>query len=193
MWKSLLGVAIGFGCSLSVAEAGPLSELRGAVLAHNTPLLEGKNAGKEASPNLAGEVVFNAPDFLKWAGAPRPYLSASVNTGGDTSFAALGLEWTIPLGADWMVRPGLGYAGHTGAVNNPFPNGDPRATAYVRDKVLFGSEDLFRISVGVERKVSDRWAAGLLWEHYSHGHILGEGRNQGIDEVGVRFSRRIGD
>jgi lipid A 3-O-deacylase len=175
------------------ALAGPLDEVRVGVMAHNTLLLESKNANKEASLNLVGEVVFVSPEFLSWALKPRPYVAASINTGGDTSFIAAGLEWRARLSATWAFEPGLGYALHDGTTNNPFRNGDPRGTAFVRDKVLLGSEDLFRVSFAFMREMGPNWRAGVLWEHYSHGQILGEGRNQGIDEVGIRLARKLGD
>jgi lipid A 3-O-deacylase len=187
--------ALAFSAALTplAANAGPVQELRVGLMAHNTPLLESKNANKEASPNIAGEIVFASPQILSWAFAPRPYLSASVNSGGDTSFVAAGLEWQARFGDVWSVQPGLGYALHNGETNNPFPNGDPRGTAFNRDKVLLGSEDLFRVSLALTRELGPKWSAGLLWEHYSHGQILGENRNQGMDEVGLRFSRRLGE
>lgn len=33
----------------------------------------------------------------------------------------------------------------------------------------------------------------LYWEHMSHGQILDEGRNQGLDYVGLRFLYRFDD
>ena len=38
-------------------------------------------------------------------------------------------------------------------------------------------------------RVSDDWAVHALWEHLSHGGIIGEGKNQGLDSLGVRFAR----
>jgi lipid A 3-O-deacylase len=32
-----------------------------------------------------------------------------------------------------------------------------------------------------------------MFEHLSHGQILGKGRNQGIDNVGVRVIYRLGE
>jgi lipid A 3-O-deacylase len=189
--KHVIALFVSFGFA-PIALAGPIAEVRGSLLAHNLAVLETKNAGKEASPNIGVEILFTSPRALAWAGAPKPYLSASVNSAGDTSFAALGLEWQAQLGAGWRIEPGLGYAFHTGETNNPFRAGDPRAAAFNRDKVLLGSDDLFRVSLGLSRMFGSRWAAGIVWEHYSHGQILGEGRNQGMDEVGLRMSRRIG-
>jgi lipid A 3-O-deacylase len=186
-----LAGTMALGC-VATAAAGPVAEARFGVLAHNVGLLEQKNANKEASPNLSAELVFQSPAFLEWALAPRPYVNASLNTGGDTSLGSVGLEWNFALGESWAFQPGIGYALHNGEVRNPFPNGDPRAQAFVKDKVLLGSQDLFRVSMAVERKLSDKWGAQVLWEHYSHGQILGKGRNQGLDELGVRVTRKFG-
>jgi lipid A 3-O-deacylase len=52
--------------------------------------------------------------------------------------------------------------------------------------VLLGSEDLFRTSLALTWKFSDTWGVQGIYEHLSHGQILGKGRNQGLDEIGVR-------
>ena len=55
------------------------------------------------------------------------------------------------------------------------------------------TNDLFRTALGADYRLSDAWSVGVQWVHLSHGGVLGDGRNQGIDTAGVRFTRRFGD
>jgi lipid A 3-O-deacylase len=56
---------------------------------------------------------------------------------------------------------------------------------------LLGSRDLFRTTFALEREFGPHWGAQLHYEHMSHGQILDQGRNQGLDYVGVRILRRF--
>ena len=169
------------------AQAGFVEEGRIGLTQHNICVLDCDNADKEDGPNVSAEIVFASPDFLSWAFSPRPYVTASINTAGATSFGGAGLEWSIPVGESFEIEPGFGYVLHDGAVANDFPNGDPRALEFSEENVLFGSEDLFRTSLGVTWNVNEKFGAQIIYEHLSHGQILGEGRNQGIDNIGLRL------
>lgn len=59
----------------------------------------------------------------------------------------------------------------------------------IETRQLLGSRDLFRTGLAVDRKLNDRWAVGVEWTHFSHGQILGQGRNQGLDATGLRLTR----
>ncbi len=187
-----VGAALGLLAMAAPAHAG-VEEIAIGVLAHNIEVSDPKNADKEDGPALDAAVTFSSPEFLAWAGHPRPYIAIAPNLAGETSFAAIGLQWRIPLGENWALEPAFGYALHDGDVGNPFPNGDPRATAFTDENVLLGSEDLFRSSLGVTRRLSDRMGLQLFYVHYSHGQILGEGRNQGMDQAGLRLTYSFDD
>ncbi len=173
------------------AEAGA-AELRVGVMAHNVAIVDAKNADKEGGPNLEAEFVFASPDVLEWAFSPRPYVMGSLNLAGDTSFAGVGLNWRWAFARGWALEPGLGYVLHDGEISNPYPDGSPEALAFADDHVLLGSRDLFRTSLALSRDFGAHWAGQLFFEHLSHGQILGQGRNQGLDEVGVRAAYRFG-
>lgn len=193
-WAALGAAAVTSTLGLSPAFADDRGmEARFGISAHNIEITDSKNANKEDGPNVMLEASFDSPSWLAWAGAPRPYLTASVNTTGATSFAGVGLEWRAPLGAEWSIDPGVGYVIHDGAVNNPFPNGDPRATVFERGNVLLGSRDLFRTSLALSYRPAGPWGYQVVLEHYSHGQILGNGRNQGMDNLGVRLAYRFGE
>jgi lipid A 3-O-deacylase len=168
------------------AASAQVDSVRLGVMQHNICVIDCKNADKESGPNISGELRFKSPDFLGWAGAPHPYLMASVNTQGNTSYAGGGLSWDFEFTPGWHLEPGFGYVVHDGENTNPFANGTPEAAAFFEEHVLLGSTDLFRTSLAVTWDLSETFAVQAIYEHLSHGQILGEGRNQGLDEIGVR-------
>ena len=179
----------------AVAVATPahaVEELRVGVMAHNIKVIDPKNANKEDGPDIEGELVFGSPDFLHWAASPRPYIMASGNVAGETSFGAVGLEWHWGFAKGWALEPGLGYAIHDGKLNNPYANGTPQAQQYQDEHVLLGSRDLFRTSLSLDKDIGKSWGAQVTYEHLSHGQILGHGRNQGLDEIGLRLRYGFG-
>jgi lipid A 3-O-deacylase len=176
------------------ALAGPIEEIRLGVMAHNVCVTDCKNADKEDGVNVNGEIVFASPDVLRWAFAPRPYLVASINTAGETSYAGGGLAWRWRFAEGWSLEPSVGYVVHgNDELDNPYPPGDPLRGPYQDEYLLLGSRDLFRTSLALSRDLTPSWGVQVAFEHLSHGQILGEGRNQGLDELGMRLRYRFGD
>ena len=168
------------------AAVAQVDSVRLGLMAHNICITDCKNANKESPVNIDGEVRFVAPDWLKLIGSPHPYVMASLNTGGDTSFIAIGLEYDWRFAKNWHFEPGFGYAIHDGQLNNKYANGTPQAAAYFDQHVLLGSRDLFRTNLSLTYDLNEKWSVQGIYEHLSHGQILGHGRNQGLDELGVR-------
>lgn len=193
MRQALMWGALAAGLAATTASAHAAQEARLGLMAHNIQIIDGKNAGKEDGPNVAAELVFGTPRFLAWAGNPNPYVMASVNLAGETSFAAVGLNWDFEIADGWAIEPGLGYGVHNGEIDNPFPNGSPQAQAFQDEHVLLGSRDVFRTSLSLSRALTESLALQLTYEHLSHGQILGNGRNQGLDEAGVRLAWTFGE
>jgi hypothetical protein len=79
-----------------------------------------------------------------------------------------------------------------GEIDIPYPPGDPRNTEFANKNVLLGSRDLFRDTLAIERSFGSAFAIQIFYEHLSHGQILGQGRNQGMDELGLRGVIRFG-
>lgn len=175
------------------ASAEIFDEARLGLTQHNICVTNCDNANKEDGPNLNGEIVFKSPDFLDVLFEPRPFIVASVNLSGDTSFGGFGLLWNWDFAEGWSLEPGLGYVIHDGELEPPFPQGDVRNLPFDETTVYFGSEDLFRTSLALNRDFGERWGAQILYEHLSHGQILGNGRNQGLDTIGVRVFWRFDD
>ena len=177
----------------AAASAQIVDEVRLGATAHNVCILDCNNADKEDGPNINAEIVFNSPDFLGFLWSPRPYIMGSVNTAGDTSFGGAGLHWNWDFAEGWSLEPGVGYVIHDGELTFPFPQGDPRNDPVSASKVFFGSRDLFRTSLSLNRDLAGPWGVQLMYEHLSHGQVLGNGRNQGLDNIGVRLSYSFGE
>lgn len=195
MWRRATCSAA-FGAALMAApaaEAQLLDDVHVGVMAHNICVTDCKNADKEDGPAIELQASLASPDFLRWALAPTPYVLVSLNTAGDTSFGGVGLDWRFEFANGWALEPGVGYVIHDGSISNAFPAGDPRAVDYSATNVLLGSRDLFRTSLGLTRELSGPWEAQLFFSHLSHGQILGDGRNQGMDQAGVRLGYRFND
>lgn len=175
------------------ASAQSVEEVRLGIMDHNVCVLDCDNADKEGGPNINGEIVFSSPEFLKLIGSPRPYVVGSVNTAGDTNFGGAGLHWNWDFAKGWSLEPGFGYAVHDGELEFPFPQGDPRNNPISESKVFFGSRDLFRSSLSLNKDLTGPWGVQLMYEHLSHGQILGNGRNQGLDNIGVRVRYAFGE
>lgn len=164
-----------------------VDSIRLGVMNHNICVSDCKNANKESPINIDGELRFGPSSFLSLIGSPHPYVMASINTGGDTSFAATGIEYDWKFLQRWHFEPGFGLAIHDGALNNKFPNGTQASTDYDDDHVLLGSRVLFRTNIVFTRDFTDNLGLQGIYEHLSNGKILGHGHNQGLDELGLRL------
>jgi len=178
-----------------------VAEARFGVLAHNISVgINPGNENQETGENIQFEVLFNTPKGLSWKYffSPEPYIVGSVNTEGNTSFGGFGLSWDWQLGKKqkWEFETGLGYIVHNGEIDILFPPGNPETDpinlAFDNNNILFGSRDLFRTTIAINRHIGERWGAQLIYEHLSHGQILGRGRNQGNDSIGGRVYYRFG-
>jgi lipid A 3-O-deacylase len=166
--------------SLAVLAAAPAAaqEVFGGVYAHDveTPL------------NLSGDVERGVDFQLGWRGArirglraigsPSPHAFVSVNSAGDTHFAAAGISWKI--GGKVYLRPGIGLAIHTG----------PSRPDFGERRIDFGSRVLFEPELGVGAALSDRLSVEASWVHLSHATLF-SGQNPGIDTIGVRLNYRF--
>lgn len=177
-----------------------VSEVRFGVLAHNISVgINPGNENQETGENIQGEIVFHTPKRLRWKYlfSPEPYIVGSVNTEGNTSFGGVGLLWDWHLGKkdNWEIETGLGYIVHSGAIDLPFPGvpGSAENAEFDANNILFGSRDLFRTTFAINRHLGDRWGAQVIYEHLSHGQIIGSGRNQGNDSIGIRVYYRFGE
>lgn len=162
--------------ALLLSPAAQAQEIFVGVLAHgvDTPLtFDTGEGGTDVQVGVRGDPILNAG-----VASLRPYAMASINTAGDTSFAAAGLSVQIGLGG-FFLRPALGVAVHDG----PSYRVD-RATNIRTD---LGSRVLFAPEIGVGVNVLPLVTVEATWTHISHAQIFGP-QNPGLDMIGGRVS-----
>jgi hypothetical protein len=121
---------------------------------------------------------FARQDALKPIGRPAPYLIASLNTGGDTSFVGGGLSWKLGRGT-FYLRPGVGLVVHDGPRLRVGADG-------VRTDL--GSPVLFEPEIAVGARLSPRVALEASWMHISNARLFNHRQNPGIDMMGLRLA-----
>ncbi|MEQ8403628.1 MAG: acyloxyacyl hydrolase [Oceanicaulis sp.] len=184
-------VVLAAGALLALAAAPVhaqlVEEVRVAVVAHDVV------DHAEDGPQIGLEALFKSPGFLSAIGSPRPYAYASISTQGYTNLVAGGLNWTLRPTARWSLEGAFGLSYNDGVDDIvDLPPGDPDRIRIAETRALLGSDWLFHSRLGTDYALNDRWAVGVYYEHFSHGQILAEGRNQALDEVGVRLGYRFG-
>ncbi|MFC7291636.1 hypothetical protein [Hirschia litorea] len=188
MNKALIAFAtIGAGTFNMTAQADIVDSVRLGVMDHNVKVLTPKNANKEDGFNLSADVRFSKWNLSSETWSPHPYLMASVNSEDRTSYIAVGLEWDFEFLEGWHFQPSFGYALHSGKLESQGATAQERAV-FDSKHLLLGSRDLFRTSFAITKDINETWALQLIYDHLSHGQILGNGRNQGLDDVGVRVA-----
>ena len=61
-----------------------------------------------------------------------------------------------------------------------------------RSRIDFGSHLLFQPELSVGMVLSPRWSAELTSVHLSNGQIFAHGKNQGLDDAGLRLIYKLG-
>jgi lipid A 3-O-deacylase len=166
----LVAAALVLAAAAAPAEA---QEIFGGVYAHDVNLVtrSGIEKGVDLELGLRGARLLP----LGFLGGPRPYAFVSLNSAGQTHFAAAGVSWRI--GGRVYVRPGIGLAVHTG------PSGPDPANR----RIWFGSRVLFEPELGVGMKLAGGASVEASWVHFSHAQLF-SGQNPGLDTVGIRFN-----
>jgi hypothetical protein len=136
----------------------------------------------EGGADLALGYRFAPVEQLRVIGRPAPYLVASVNTAGDTSFAGAGVAWTIGKGPVYL-RPGIGVVVHDG----PKLRIDPVTGRHSE----LGSRVLFEPEIALGYRLSRRVSLEASWMHISQGQIFNGRQNPGIDMIGARLNYRL--
>lgn len=157
-----------------LATPASAQEIFGGVYAHDVDVItaSGIERGVDVELGWRGERILPA------LGGPQPHVFVSVNSAGDTHFAAAGVSWK--LGNPVYVRPGIGIAVHTGPDHY-----DP-----ARRRIWFGSRVLFEPEIAVGYQVTDRVSVEASWVHLSHATLFNR-NNPGIDTIGVRLNFKL--
>jgi hypothetical protein len=152
-------------------------EIFGGVLAHDVKTgitASGIEDGTDFQLGYRGERFGNST--RQWV--PAPYIFASLNSAGDTNFAAAGVSWKF--GRQVYVRPGIGLAIHDG----------PSRVVPGRDRIDFGSRILFEPEIALGLQINEQVSAEATLVHLSHAKLFGR-QNPGMDSIGVRVNYRF--
>lgn len=168
-------VALCAACTAFYAAPAHADEIFGGLYVHDVDTFltkSGVENGMDVQVGWRGERLGSTP--------LQPYAFASVNTSGDTHYAALGLS--AKFGDQIFIRPGLGLAVHTGS--------DADFHDPTDDEVEFGSRLLFAPELGIGARINDRVNVEANWIHLSHGTLFGK-QNPGMDNIGVRLTVQL--
>jgi lipid A 3-O-deacylase len=132
-----------------------------------------------------------------WLARPEIHVMVSANTQTSTDFVAVGLDWplTLGFGGRLYVRPGFGLAYTTGEadIGNAFAPGltqeeHDRRLYLSQTRIDFGSKEQFEPELAFGYKLTPRIAVEASYVHLSNGQIFHQGKNQGLDDAGLRVA-----
>lgn len=191
-----------FGALLCAASAVPafaqVAEVRAGVAAHDLGwTIINVDGDEEKSVALNAEIIFEEPEFLKWALSPQPYIGGTLNLEGRTSYGGAGLLWRQNLGKKFYGDFAFGVVAHDGALdlqdalNKARAEGSDTPFLDAVSRNWYGSSILFRQQITLGLNLSENWAAEGFVEHISHGGLLSDGPNEGSDAAGFRVNRKF--
>ncbi|MXO97168.1 hypothetical protein GRI34_12145 [Erythrobacter aquimaris] len=174
---ALLAATLAFGLP-ATAHA---DEVYGGVYAHGVDTPFTFDTG-EGGADLQVGYRFDPIAGLESLGGPQPYVFGSVNSGGDTNFAGVGVSWKAEIGKLYL-RPGVGLVIH----DAPDLRVDP-ATGMRTD---LGSRVLFEPELAIGVDLDPRWSLEASWVHISNARLFNSEQNPGIDMMGLRLNYRM--
>ena len=163
--------------------------------AHGVGTKQGQEGGADFMVGLQSERI----DGLWWLFKPAVHGMIAANTNVPSDFVAAGFDWPIALfHSKWYVRPGIGLAYTTGEadIGSAFAPGlsaqeSERRAHLAATRIDFGSSVLFEPELAFGYRINDKWRAELSYVHLSNGQILHQGKNQGMDDIGLRVGYRF--
>lgn len=166
-------------CTLAWCGPASAQEVFAGVYAHEVDTPFTLHTG-ESGADIAAGYRFGRLKALRLIGSPAPYVIASVNTAGDTSFAGAGLSWTIGKGPVY-VRPAVGLVAHDG----------PSLRVVGGRHTELGSRVLFEPEIALGYRLDERLSLEASWMHISQGRVFNSKQNPGIDMIGARLNLRL--
>ncbi len=133
--------------------------------------------------------------WLWWLARPQAHVILSINDKYSTDFVAVGFDWRVQFSKKWYIRPGFGISYTTGKAGLP-PSNVPGLTPSEVDarlhlyhtRIDFGDHYLFEPELAVGYNINPKWAIEASYVHLSNGQILHQGKNQGLDDAGLRLN-----
>jgi hypothetical protein len=175
MQRQLLAIAAGMAIMTPVGARA--DDVFVGVYAHAVDTPFTFRTGESGADVQAG-YRFERIESLSFLGKPAPYVIASLNSEGDTSFAGAGLSWKLGKGQVY-ARPEIGVVIH---------DGPSRRIASDGTHTELGSRVLFEPGLSLGLQVSPRLAVEASWIHISHARLLNSQQNPGIDMIGARLN-----
>ena len=190
--RAILGLAL---AALACAPAARAADVFGGVYAHGLGTDQNQEGGADIMLGVRSERIA----ALWFIGKPSVHFMVGANSSVPTDFVALGFNWPLYVfHSKFYIRPGIGFAGTTGEadVGNAFQPGISAAESQRRlhlaqTRIDFGSHDLFEPEFAVGYKLNEKWKIEASYVHLSNGQILHSGKNQGLDDAGVRLSYKF--
>ena len=201
--KFLIGALLCLASStLSVAQ---VAEVRAGIGVHDLRVI-GNQPVRERSVVLNGEILFEEPEFLKWALSPQPYIGGQLNLERHTSFGGAGLVWRQNFGKQLYSDLAVGFVIHDGTLGIVLPSVDldglsiEETRAIFRERFIlseslrnttieYGSRVLIREQLTLGYLMNANWAIEGYFEHVSHGNFWTDAENDGSDSAGFRINR----
>jgi lipid A 3-O-deacylase len=189
---SVLVAALVATASAAAASASVfgIDEVRVGAYKHDVTVFNSGTGGKESGVNIQGEIVFDSPLLLAPLLKPRPYANFSANSDGGTNFGGVGLSWQTPQARKFFGGVDFGVVIHDGVKELPADPANLDRQRLAEERAILGSRSLFRTALSAGYRVSDSIDMAVVFEHLSHGQILGSGKNEGLDNIGVRIAWR---
>jgi len=191
------------GLALAWSGHARAAELMAGAYIHDAAFIGGAlgtgAADREKGADIELGIRSDRIEALHVIGAPQAHAFVSVNTDGTSDFVAAGLSWPIRIAGKFYFRPGLGLAYTDGKAGLPPVNAPGLSPAEIQrrlklfnTRIDFGSHMLFEPELNLGYRFSPKVAAELSWVHISNGEIFHHGKNQGLDDVGVRVIYALG-
>lgn len=197
-----LAVALGLAAGLGAREAKAAEAFVG-LYAHDVTFIGDAvglgAAGREDGADFHIGYRTGRIEGLRFIGRPQVHAFVSINSEDTSNFAAVGFDWKVGLSGPLYLRPGIGLAYTDGKIHHPpanVPGLTPaelqRRTTLYYTRIDFGSHVLFEPELAIGYDVSDRFAIEASYTHLSNGQIFAQGKNQGLDDAGVRLVWKFG-
>jgi len=154
----------------------PKSETYFGVLAHNKGPIASET---EDGPDLNLAYHHRLTDWY-WGDTPwglYGHGGAVINLSNGTSYAYAGMNTLTPISrSKWFYTLGAGFAVHDGDLEKE--SGDRRE---------LGNRTLFRLETSLGYQFNPKLSLAFVFDHISHGSLLHDDNNRGLDTFGLRL------
>jgi hypothetical protein len=193
-----LGIVGGLG--VGAAQAG---EVFAGAYAHDVTFVGNViglgAAGREGGTDFHLGYRTDRIEALSLIWKPHIHMFGSINTNNTSNFIAAGFDWKIGIKGPLYFRPGIGLAYTDGKTELPSATqpGISAAEAANRTylyyhRIAFGSHVLFEPQFALGLNLNNRVSIEASYTHLSNGQIFHQGKNQGLDDAGVRLNWKLG-